>query len=37
MRAGDILVETGGKEEVWDVEQLEGEAGWEYNLEFKIN
>jgi hypothetical protein len=24
---GDILVKTGSEEEVWDVEQLEGEMG----------
>ena len=26
---GDILMETGGREEVWDVEQLEHGLGWE--------
>jgi hypothetical protein len=26
---GDILVETGGREEVWDVEQSEGGLGRE--------
>jgi hypothetical protein len=26
---GDIFVETGVEEEVWDVEQSEGGGGWE--------
>jgi hypothetical protein len=25
---GDILMETGVREEVWDLEQSEGEQGW---------
>jgi hypothetical protein len=34
--SGDILMEIGDREEVWDVEQSEGEQGGEQNLEFKI-
>jgi hypothetical protein len=34
---GDIHVERGGGEEVWDVEQSESEWGgvWEWNMEYK--